>query len=812
MRAITFLSTAAILALLARPVLAAEVAALRGRVDTGLKLGTERSLLGTEFWVPLSQGRDRVLYTDLRLTGDDQDNFEGNLGFGYRQIVGNSVLGAHGWIDRRHTESGATFHQATVGLEALGRDLDARANAYLPLSDGKTYGSTGTAHGGPYLASSGVFFDTAGFLREVPLGGFDLELGLRVPAFTARVDSIRVYGGGYHFSGEDVEDVTGFRARISADVTPWFALGARFQKDAERGSQGFLEATFRLPGKASFRTSGLRARLDESPERDIDIVTGTAETPGQTRQPVLNADSGAAQRVIHVDNSAAGGGDGSLDTPYNTLAAAEGAMLPYDVIYVHAGDGTTAGQDLGITIDEPGVSLIGSGVNLVYAGGRVTGATSGGSILASATAAPVITNNQVNGDGVYVTDDSTFLSGFTVDGAQQYGVYANSAAGTWENLSIESVTVRNNASHGIYALAQNGGQIDAVTLDGITATGNTGRGVFAQALNGGQIGTATLDGITAQNNSVHGVLVQALNGGIGTATLDGITATGNASQGVIVHVRDTGQISTLTLDDVIATANTGGDGHGIQIYAEDAGAVIQATVSRVTAQNNALDGLLVYARAGGQIGTLGLDDVTATGNNRAVVISAEGASSIGTLTLDEVTATGNASGGVYVAAADAGSAITTANITGITSTGNGSQGVLAETTSGGQIGIATFDGITATGNVGFGVRLFGQTNGILSASLEHVTATGNTSNGVYVDDDTAGAFTVDLGGGSLGSTGGNRIYGNTGTDLRVDLDGGELKAENNWWGNAAGLLPARVTLDAGSTVDSAPFLAADPGP
>ena len=58
----------------------------------------------------------------------------------------------------------------------------------------------------------------------------------------------------------------------------------------------------------------------------------------------------------------------------------------------------------------------------------------------------------------------------------------------------------------------------------------------------------------------------------------------------------------------------------------------------------------------------------------------------------------------------------------------------------------------------------------------------------------------------------NRIYGNGGPDLRVDLDGGQLKAENNWWGNAAGLLPGRVTLDAGgNTVDADPFLAADPG-
>ena len=69
-----------------------------------------------------------------------------------------------------------------------------------------------------------------------------------------------------------------------------------------------------------------------------------------------------------------------------------------------------------------------------------------------------------------------------------------------------------------------------------------------------------------------------------------------------------------------------------------------------------------------------------------------------------------------------------------------------------------------------------------------------------------GAFNVDLGGGSLGSAGGNSIFGNTADDLFVDLDGGELKAENNWWGDQNGLLPARVTLDPGSTVDFTPFL------
>jgi hypothetical protein len=48
-------------------------------------------------------------------------------------------------------------------------------------------------------------------------------------------------------------------------------------------------------------------------------------------------------------------------------------------------------------------------------------------------------------------------------------------------------------------------------------------------------------------------------------------------------------------------------------------------------------------------------------------------------------------------------------------------------------------------------------------------------------------------------------------DLSLDLDNGQLKAENNWWGDAAGLAPARRTLEGTSTVDFTPFLTVDPG-
>ena len=132
--------------------------------------------------------------------------------------------------------------------------------------------------------------------------------------------------------------------------------------------------------------------------------------------------------------------------------------------------------------------------------------------------------------------------------------------------------------------------------------------------------------------------------------------------------------------------------------------------------------------------------------------------------------------------------------------------------TGSEIASATVSNNTSTANaVGIYVSA-NNTSSITNVALASNTATANTTNGVYIDDDTTGAFYVDMGGGTLGSTGHNEIFGNTGTELRVDLDGNELKAENNWWGVGTGLAGGETTLEAGSTVDANPYLAADPTP
>ena len=466
---------------------------LVGRAETNWRYGSERSILMTEFWVPFAQSSvlDNVLYGSLRMMGDDQDNREGNLGLGYRQVtkipvLGEGVAGVNAWYDRRISARGSHFNQATIGTEWLGEQVDVRLNGYIPLSRKKTYILPNTSPNEPEIIGTGIYVDTDATLIEEPQHGLDLELGIELGAYSDMVkqhtDSFRFYAGGYYFNSDETERITGWRTRFTSDISENFQVGARFQKDDERGSQGFLEATIRFPfgHKKSYRREGLRARLDESPERDIDIVTGDAIVDDGQRVRLNNASTGGPQTIITVDNTAAVGGDGSAEKPFDTLAAAQAAAGEYSIIYVRQGDGTSAKQNQGITLDKVGQRLIGSGVDLVFDTSEfktANGLAPKSVMLAAATAAPVISNVNALGDGVRVEASDVTVMGVKVDNAARDGIVvsADGVNHEVENVVIKDVIATNNR-FGIYNHAQNSGGL-SVKIEQAIATNNTQHGI-----------------------------------------------------------------------------------------------------------------------------------------------------------------------------------------------------------------------------------------------------------------------------------------------------------------------------------------------
>ena len=55
---------------------------IEGRAEINWRIGQERSIMMSEFWLPILQDEKSVFYANLRMMGDDQNNREGNLGVG----------------------------------------------------------------------------------------------------------------------------------------------------------------------------------------------------------------------------------------------------------------------------------------------------------------------------------------------------------------------------------------------------------------------------------------------------------------------------------------------------------------------------------------------------------------------------------------------------------------------------------------------------------------------------------------------------------------------------------------------------------
>lgn len=492
-------------------------------IDAYTKFGSDRRLTGVEAFVPLSWDGQVLSFADLRFVGDDADGREFNAGLGLRRVSddGSYILGGYGFFDRRRSSTGNLYSQMTAGAELLTEDWDFRANGYLPLSKERVLSETRTAlpasltlSGTGILASGGEAIAQA---IEHPMAGADFEIGRKLPFLESTwFADTRAYAGAFHFDAEGVRAMDGFRFRIETAPLSWLRFGAEHQQDNIRGETDFVEARVRIPldfwksreGRSATRPEGILNRLDTRISRDVDVVTqGGTQTRDERIDdvPVLNADTGTAQKVWVVDNEAAGGGDGSVEHPFNTLAAAQGAAGAHDIVYVRAGDGSSTGMNAGVTLGQTGQRLIGSGVALDFDANTmqvsgIPGGVASGAVIRAATAAPLITN--AGGNGVSITADDVEVAGLTVNGAADNGIYARNAAG----VTIRDVTASGNTNDGVRVEAD-GAAVDltGVVIEGVSATGNT-NGIRLYARSDASL-AAKVEGSAATGNSQHGVIV-----------------------------------------------------------------------------------------------------------------------------------------------------------------------------------------------------------------------------------------------------------------------------------------------------------------
>lgn len=477
-------------------------------IDIEGKLGTERHLGEIDLFLPVAQSHRTLLFANIRARADDHDSHEGNFGLGLRHMLSSGWnVGAYGYYDRRRTGFDHYFDQATFGVEALGRDFDFRANAYLPFGE-RAKDISSTAGGGSFATLVGTTIEITtlgGFTREErALRGFDAEIGWRVPLWPADdTKALRLYAGMFHFDDSVIEAVSG--PRLRAELTMYelphlpddarLTLGAEFQDDDVRGSQGFAMARLRIPLQSERRERTLNwqeRRMVDYVVRDVDIVTGTRTV--QAPSIVETATQTADGSVITVIDSST--------TPGANLATAVTNAGANSTVILQGDFGFTVASAADVVQLEAGQTLMGAGqLHVATQSGKTA-------LLTVSTAGRVnAAMSNFVGPAISMGTDST-LTGMTVNAVDSGGV--TSVFGV-QASGVSGATIANNA---------------------ISATSSTSNAIGLRIINGATdilVSGNTISGIRTSNGGTS-LALQIIDNSSATLTGNSFDATGGAVQ------------------------------------------------------------------------------------------------------------------------------------------------------------------------------------------------------------------------------------------------------------------------------------------
>ncbi|HEY4135234.1 MAG TPA: inverse autotransporter beta domain-containing protein [Alphaproteobacteria bacterium] len=526
-----FLASAALIAL---PVAAKAQSADKwgAHLDLEGKAGTDRNLGEGDLFLPLAQTDTTLVFGDMRMRFDDQESSEGNIGLGVRHMLSSGWnLGAYGYFDRRSTENDSIFSQATLGLEALSTDWDVRVNGYLPLGDdSRTLASTpGISTASLSGAIVQVVTTQGSFVEERALGGFDAEVGWRLPLFDAEADrQLRFYVGGYRFTADGLDDVTGPRARLdfTMQTVPFLwegsrlTLGAEIQHDDPRGTQAFAGLRLRIPLQREDDAPTLTAleqRMTDTVVRDIDIVSQTrsASRGADIIEAATQTASGQALAVLdsatttgaNLPSAIAAAGANSTVLLSGTFATAATAALQPGQTVMGAGTlsvRTPSGYAATLTTAAAAVNGAIPGSNAptfrLANDSTLTGLTIsnvGAGVIPSPIGVDVdgISNATISNNSITVPD--TFANGYGIqitNGSTGIKVLNNAFDVTSPGpavgiaLSASDATISDNS----FSTASSGGVARAVSLGNPTGMSGSGNTILSGSTCGGFPGAGSL--------------------------------------------------------------------------------------------------------------------------------------------------------------------------------------------------------------------------------------------------------------------------------------------------------------------------------
>ncbi|MDH4988690.1 right-handed parallel beta-helix repeat-containing protein [Aminobacter anthyllidis] len=624
-------------------------------VETGGQLGKGRSLGQLNLFVPLFQNGDTLVFTDLRGKFDNNDSVEGNFGLGIRHMLPSGWnLGAYGYYDVRRSPYGNTFHQLTLGAEALSEVFDLRANAYLPIGETERRMDLGaTATVGPWSSQAiltgtslaihhqAVQTTTTSYRVEKALAGADAELGIRLPVFEP--DSgfdMRAFVGGYYFGGSGVEAIAGPRARLEFSADDFADLpgvkvtaGLTFQHDDVRGDQWITQARLRIPLQAASSAgreplSYMERRMTDTVVRDVDIVSNTRNGTRSTydtltsSEDAVNAWNGKTiTSVVRIDGTTQD--QAALQAALDSVGAQGIVLLNGNL----AATGAISLNDKQLLVGGGTVlKLKGatSGVAVDYAAAGSAGRISG---AASDTLVRMAADSSMR--GISVENTSSSANSWAVSGASGASLRDVSVISAANGVRVDGTA--NFTLQGGSITAAKGSAVAIKDSTGVSISGATivqngasgiGIGIVADNVAGRIEGnTITTNGNgTGYNDThasarpAHGLWVN--NSGGLTIANNVITTNGELANGI--HV--TGSAGIAISGNKVTTNNY--MSRGIRLIDSDGATISGNTVATNTTNDTSLS---LYTAAFG-IMTEGSDNLTVSGNS--VTTRARGAAGI----------------------------------------------------------------------------------------------------------------------------------------------------------------------------------------
>ena len=336
------------------------------------------------------------------------------------------------WWDYDSDQQGTyahTFNQLAISGGFKSELFDLYGNGYLP--SGKRNYTQGDITGNTVFLNNSIVTQ-AGI--DSALEGFDVHVEGRPADWGYLNTSIDL--GAYVYGSEVVDTFSGISAGVGIQTLQGMAINLTVNHDNRFDTTGVVQFAWQFGARG--------ARTEYSPlGRDLEPTRRNDHVVRYQRDLLLalDPDTGTSYVVFHVDNTAAPGGDGSFERPFQTLAQAQAASGPQNIIYVHQGDGTTTGMNNGIALKD-GQLFLGDGIVHTIPELRL-GTFDIFNVVNGLQ--PEITN--VAGNGITLASGNT-VRNFDINGAGSAMANGIIGTGTFANPLvngiIEDVTIRGN--------------------------------------------------------------------------------------------------------------------------------------------------------------------------------------------------------------------------------------------------------------------------------------------------------------------------------------------------------------------------------